>query len=169
MNNPDEVLDRLLNGLRNAEPPAGMETRILQAIGSRVPARSSWCLHAVVAGCLSLAAMWCIATVNLPAPPAMLMYNPPVVVPEITSEAAVRRVQAVKHPHAAPVQVASFPAPPLPLTEQEKLLLRLAHQRDARNEAALNPALHAAQMAKANEQFQQFFDIDDKEMRRKLE
>ena len=169
MNNPDEVLDRLLKGLRNAEPPAGMETRILQAMGTRATARSSWRLHAVVVGCLSLAAMWFVATVNVPAPPAILMYTPPLAVPQITSEPAVRRVQAVKRSHVVPVQVASFPAPPLPLTEQEKLLLRLAHQRDASNESALNPALHAAQMAKANDQFQQFFDIDDKEMRRQIE
>ena len=34
---------------------------------------------------------------------------------------------------------ASFPAPPLPLTEQERLLLRLAHRGDPENMAILNP------------------------------
>ena len=66
-------------------------------------------------------------------------------------------------------QAASFPAPPLPLTEQESLLLRLAHRRDRTTIAMLNPAVQAAQTAKATEQFQQFFDIDPTEMRSQIE
>ena len=66
-------------------------------------------------------------------------------------------------------QATSFPAPPLPLTEQEKLLLRLAHRRDPENMAILNPDLRAAQTAKATEQFQQFFEINAKEMRSQSE
>jgi hypothetical protein len=169
MNNPDEVVDRLLKGLRDADAPAGMESRIRQAMESRVPARSIWQLHAALAVCLSLAAAWCIATIKVSPLPELPMYNPQVVATEITAEPEVHPAHAVKRALAAPVYVASFPAPPLPLTEQERLLLHLAHKHDASNSAALNPALHAAQMAKANEQFQHFFDIDDKEMRSQIE
>jgi hypothetical protein len=43
----------------------------------------------------------------------------------------------------------------LPLTEQERLLLRLAHRGDADTTAILNPDVRAAQTAKATQQFQQ--------------
>jgi hypothetical protein len=66
-------------------------------------------------------------------------------------------------------QAASFPAPPLPLTEQEKLLLRLAHRRNPEDTAILNPAVQSAQSAKATEQFQQFFAINPTEMRSQIE
>jgi hypothetical protein len=169
MNHSDEVLDRLLKGLRDAEPPRGMEARILRAMESPAPARMKWRLCAAVAACVSLAAAWAIATIKLPPLPGLPMYNPQVLAMEIASKPAVHRARAVKPAHATPVQLASFPAPPLPLTDQEKLLLRFAHRPDASNSAALNPAAREAQMAKSNEQFQHFFDIDDKEMRNQIE
>jgi len=66
-------------------------------------------------------------------------------------------------------ELASYPAPPLPLTEQERLLLRLAHRHDVRSVAILNPDLEAAESAEAAKQFQQFFAIDAKEMRNESE
>jgi hypothetical protein len=66
-------------------------------------------------------------------------------------------------------QATSYPAPPLPLTEQEKLLLRLAHRGDVQDMALLNPDLRAAQSAAATKQFQQFFEIDATEMRNESE
>jgi hypothetical protein len=78
-----------------------------------------------------------------------------------------------KHAHAVTptlnLRSASFPAPPLPLTEQEKLLLRLTRRRNPEDTAILNPAVQAAQSAKANEQFQQFFGMNDTEMRNQIE
>jgi hypothetical protein len=70
---------------------------------------------------------------------------------------------------APELRAASFPAPPLPLTEQEKLLLRLAHRRNPEDTAILNPAAQAAQSAKANDQFQQFFGMNATEMRNQIE
>jgi hypothetical protein len=171
VNQTDEIVDCLLKGLRNAEPPAGMEARILHAMESRATKSANWRPYATVAACLSLAAMWCIATVKLPPPPAMPMYNPSLTATQLPStQPRLHRVSSpAKRTPPAPAQLASFPAPPLPLTDQEKLLLRLAHQRDATNMAALNPAVHDAQIAKANEQFQKFFDIEDQEMRRQSE
>jgi hypothetical protein len=93
--------------------------------------------------------------------------------PQRSNGAALRQLPPVKHPHDAPAagetQTASFPAPPLPLTEQERLLLRLAHRGDADNMAILNPDARAAQTAKAAEQFQQFFAINATEMRSQSE
>jgi hypothetical protein len=51
----------------------------------------------------------------------------------------------------------SYPAPPMPLTEQEKLLLRIAHRRDAVELAMLEPMLRIVQEAEEKEEFQRFF------------
>jgi len=40
--NSDEAIDRLLTGLRNAEPPQGMERRVLEAAQARVAERNGW-------------------------------------------------------------------------------------------------------------------------------
>jgi hypothetical protein len=82
---------------------------------------------------------------------------------------AVRRHRTHTVPAVRETQEASFPPPPLPLTEQERLLLRLAHRGDAQNMALLNPDVRAEQTAKATEQFQQFFAINAEEMRSQSE
>lgn len=64
------------------------------------------------------------------------------------------------HPQAAALhstRLASFPAPPLPLTPQEKLLLRVAHAQNPQQSPTLNPALRASLAARDNENFQIFF------------
>ena len=81
----------------------------------------------------------------------------------------VRRPRTQDLPAVGQTQEASFPAPPLPLTEQERLLLRLAHRGDPENMAILNPKVREAQTAKATEQFQQFFAINATEMRNQSE
>jgi hypothetical protein len=68
-----------------------------------------------------------------------------------------------------PTQTPGFPAPPLPLTAQEKLLLRLAHRNDAPDMNLLNRDVQAQQSAKATLQFQQFFGMDDNQMRSESE
>jgi hypothetical protein len=91
----------------------------------------------------------------------------------VTLNGAVVRQLPAKRRHDAPAvgesQTASFPAPPLPLTEQERLLLRFAHRGDPDSMAILNPEVRAAQTAKATEQFQQFFEINATEMRTQSE
>ena len=51
----------------------------------------------------------------------------------------------------------SYPAPPMPLTEQEKLLLRIAHRRDPVELAMLEPLLRSVQDAEEKAEFQKFF------------
>ena len=61
---------------------------------------------------------------------------------------------------AAPVETrtASFPAPPLPLTDQERLLLRIVHKRDPVELAELNPVLRAARAEEDKREVQRFFE-----------
>ena len=87
----------------------------------------------------------------------------------MASRVPVKRPPARDVSAVAETQTAGYPAPPLPLTEQEKLLLRLAHRGDAENMDILNPDVQAAQSAKATEQFQQFFGINPTEMRSESE
>jgi hypothetical protein len=54
-------------------------------------------------------------------------------------------------------QAASFPAPPMPLTEQERLLLRLVHKVDPVEIAMLDPRVRAIEDAEEKEEFQRFF------------
>jgi len=193
MKDADGTIERLLAGLRDAEPPAGIERRILEALDGMeareaVASASLWHLPFRPA-----IAMLLVCTVILMAgiavhqhrhAPANLSHStradlrqstrPEVVVQKAPT--VPRRTTSrtpVKHPRDAPAagetQTASFPAPPLPLTEQERLLLRLAHRGDADNMAILNPDTRSAQTAKATEQFQQFFDINATEMRSQSE
>ena len=55
------------------------------------------------------------------------------------------------------MQAASFPAPPMPLTAQERLLLRLAHKVDPVEMATLDPKFRAMQEAEEKAAFQRFF------------
>jgi hypothetical protein len=100
-------------------------------------------------------------------PPVPVAQKEPTVHRRMAARVSVRRpgdVSAVEE-----TQSASYPAPPLPLTEQEKLLLRLAHRRDPQNMAILNRDERATQSAKATEQFQQFFGMKPAEMRSEIE
>jgi hypothetical protein len=55
------------------------------------------------------------------------------------------------------MQAASFPAPPMPLTEQERLLLRMVHRTDPVELAMLDPKLEAIRDAEEKAEFQSFF------------
>jgi hypothetical protein len=50
-----------------------------------------------------------------------------------------------------------FPAPPLPLTEQERLLIRLVHRDDPVQLAQLTPAAREADLQRDREQVREFF------------
>jgi hypothetical protein len=55
------------------------------------------------------------------------------------------------------MQAPSFPAPPMPLTEQERLLLRIARKVDPVEMAMLDPKVRALQDAEEKAEFQRFF------------
>jgi hypothetical protein len=206
MRDAERTIERLLAGLRDAEPPGGMEHRILEALdgmGAREVAASTslWRrpLRPALAVLLACAVIVMVAfTVQqrkhipgqqlVPLKPKNGLNGAPNIFsslqvgqkPERASvDQKVRSTRQttsripVKPSQDAPAvgetQRASFPAPPLPLTEQERLLLRLAHRGDSGTAAILNPDARAAQTAKAAEQFQQFFAINATEMRSQSE
>lgn len=197
MKDAEETIERLLTALRDAEPPAGIERRILrtlegmearEALASaslwRWPVLPSW-LRPAMAIPLACAVILMVAVANYqhrlpssvvrtPSPEtqgrrATVTERPTVVLRRMEAHVAVRR----HHNHAAPAvretQEASFPAPPLPLTEQERLLLRVARRGDAENVDLLIADVRAAQTAKNTEQFQHFFEMNDEEMRKQSE
>jgi hypothetical protein len=184
MRDADETIDRLMAGLRDAEPSPGMERRVLDAMEAHHATRSAWFLRPSVAASLvcaaALGASLIVATrVNQPAhTPAnadVRQHTQPVAVAHkapVEPRRPVARVTA-RHPRDLPAvrdaQASGFPAPPLPLTEQERMLLRVAHRNEAKNKALLNPDLQAAQSAKNTEQFQHFFEINAEEMRSQSE
>jgi hypothetical protein len=198
MRDAERTIEKLLAGLRDAEPPGGMEHRILEALdgmgASEAAASASlWRrpLRPTLAMLLACAVILMVAfTVQqrkhvpgqqlVPLKPKNGLNGAPNIVSSLRVSqkpqhaAADQKVQSPpKRPQDAPAvgetQTASFPAPPLPLTEQERLLLRLAHRGDSDTTAILNPEVRAAQTAKATDQFQQFFAIDATEMRSQSE
>ncbi len=56
------------------------------------------------------------------------------------------------------MRAASLPEPPMPLTEQEKLLLRVVHRSDPVELAMLNPEMEARREAEGAAEFQKFFE-----------
>ncbi len=179
MKDAEKTIEKVLTGLRVAEPPPGIERRILDAMEARqsAPFPAPWGWRIAVGLCAAaIAALWIVTiTVRRQQPVLQNHIERVATAPTATPHTAPmiprgpRRVHATRRTPPAHPQPVSFPAPPLPLTQQEKLLLRLAHQRDANNMAVLNPDAQAAQMAKATTQFQQFFAIDPKEMRKQIE
>ena len=188
MKNAGETIERVLSGLRVAEPPTGMHRRIHDAMQTHEVVGStaslSWRVWnwraAVAAGVLAMAALW-IVTITVPRHPPEVIHlsanrsanrsasrSAGVVARQASTPPLAPTRTAIRKP-AAHIQPVSYPAPPLPLTEQERLLLHLAHSRDANNMAVLNPEMRSAQTAKATIDFQHFFDIDPKEMRSQLE
>jgi hypothetical protein len=184
MRDVDGTIERLLAGLRDAEPPGGMERRILEVLdgmGAREVAASTslWRrpLRPAIAMLVACIVILMVAfTVQqrkhvpgqqfVPLKPKPGLNGAPNIVSSLRGgQKAHQRVRS----HRGTTQTASFPAPPLPLTEQEKLLLRLAHRGDSDSTAILNPDVRAAQTAKATEQFQQFFAINAEEMRSQSE
>lgn len=61
------------------------------------------------------------------------------------------------------VNAPSRPAPPLPLTRQEKLLVRFVHTHTPEELAAIDPAKWAAQDEQQRAEFNRFFRLLTKE------
>jgi hypothetical protein len=181
MRDVDETIERLMAGLRDAEPSPGMKRRILEAMEAPHATPSPWLSRRSMAASLACAAtlaasLIVVTRISQPSHPPtnaaeVRQRTQPVAVAHkdpIGPRRSAPRVPARRPrdlPAVSDVQAASYPAPPLPLTEQERMLLRVAHRDDAKNKALLNPGLQAAQSAKNTEQFQHFFEINAEEMR----
>ena len=187
MKDPDRTIENLLAGLRDAEPPPGMHHRILNTMVARRATTHSprRLLHPAIA--MSLACALAITiwvhhhrripgnlrsyTTNVDAPRT----KPPQTVADRRPREHRRSISRVllRSTHTSEVsyaeQTPGFPAPPLPLTQQEKLLLHLAHRKDAEDMNLLNPNVQAQQSAKATQQFQECFEMNAEQMRSESE
>jgi hypothetical protein len=172
MNKPDEAIDKLLAGLRDAQAPQGLERRILEGLEHRAAQRWSWNprLNWAVAGSLviaiTLVASMHRSTRGTPQPPDQA--QPRELATARTDAASTPGIHSVRTPRidrlsakVAPAETAmepGFPAPPMPLTDQEKMLLRLAHRADPAEEIAiLTSDGKAIRDAEADAEFNAFF------------
>ena len=168
----DDAIDQALALLRNAQSPECLEARVLASL------RHSESRQATAAAALSrrwLPAALTLATVSAALlllrtsthPSTPVLAPPPVSQPASlrpatlsSSPSSTRRTHALRSrtsPLPAPVQLASFPAPPAPLTEQEKLLLKIAHRGDQDDMNLLNPETAARELAQNMAEFDHFF------------
>ena len=184
--NPDHNIDRVLDALRNAAPAAGMERRIVNVleIEARRSAlsvqskRTVWrraaacCAGLVAAVVIGAFALRHSAPVVLTAPTASAQpsTDSPSTAetrPEVTRTApAARTHSAAVQRSAEPrrVEVAgsedtlvSHPAPPIPLTEQERILLRYARYGNTGDLAQISNERKAAKEDQEKQEFQAFF------------
>jgi hypothetical protein len=156
--NTDERIDRALGLLGKAEAPAGMEDRLLRRIAertsTRTPARWQPRRLAFAAGVSIAALAVAVALLHHRGAPAVGL---PIVAqtqpaPQPASvparphpQPAARRVLSAKPAPASVAELTSFPAPPAPLTDQEKMLVRLAKAQERAMETA--PQLAKAKQA----------------------
>jgi len=187
MKDPDRTIENLLAGLRDAEPSTGMHHRIVDAmVAGRATVYSArprlQPAIAISLACALAITIWVQHHRHIPANLRSYTTNvdvPRTKPPQTTADRTPREPRRttpralLKPTRASEVSYAQespgFPAPALPLTEQEKLLLRLAHRHDAQDVTLLNRDVQAQQSAKATQQFQQFFGMDSNEMRSESE
>ncbi len=173
----EEIVQRVLQSLRDAAPPDGMESRILSTVRHRAsampaPSRSRW-RTASLSGGVVLAGVACalfftayrkppqaafprsqavsIESVNQPVTPPLVVTRQP---PKPPSR---KERFGTASPPQETLTMVSYPAPPMPLTEQEKLLLRLAHKGDPVQLAMLDPVQREATYAQERAEVQSFF------------
>lgn len=179
MNDIDRNLETVLRGLREAQPDASLELRITQALReaheeAAVSWWRSWWVGLGVAGAVAVCAIFAIllrpervrksTDVSLVAPTlrSVVKQPSPAVPKDLPSPGRVlvhREVRAVvaQRTGADNPQLEDFPAPPLPLTEQERLLIRLAHRDDPVQLARLGPGPRDDRYQAEKDQVSEFF------------
>ena len=184
MKNPDEAIDRVMAGLRDAQAPEGMEQRILQGMreqtmnSSHGSAARPWGWSLALASVVAAAvfAVWVHRARHdaTESSARQAVANPVLVAPRVTHEIAVKTALPIKRSahlktrHVAAVDndalavsemlAPSQPAPPVPLTEQEQLLRRVVRSSDPQELAMLEPEARAAQLEKEKAEVRRFFE-----------
>ncbi|HEX4154065.1 MAG TPA: hypothetical protein VHY48_00500 [Acidobacteriaceae bacterium] len=196
MKNADEAIDKVLAGLRNAEPAPGIEHRALEAARNRqmarpprrmtlMPALCGVALAALIVAALAVRmshrrvpqSLTNRAPLNAvhPAAPQPLLSSARV--PALRPEAQ-RMQRAESRPRSTSARLVagddpdalalremrapSHPAPPMPLTAQEKVLREIARAPDPQQVVLLDPVLRERQEAAANADFQRFLNSQQK-------
>ena len=185
-NERDERLERLLVGLGTARADSGFERRVLHGVALRSQAtparRSPWAWAASLACAVGVGVAVHGLHRSAPERPQVAalptLHGSVTPVPTSLSQtfrdgvaegvpARRQRVMANAN-RLLPVTIrgaepsaneamTSFPAPPLPLTEQERLLLRIAHKADPVEMAMLDPAVRAKHDAEDVADYREFF------------
>src|SRR5262249_46476779 len=134
----DQLLDSLLANYANAEPRPGLETRLLATVReARTSSTRSWHIWqwllagtGVVAMAVAVSAVYYSRLAELPPPPRIQVTGPPTLPPTIKVSGQDAKLHQQKLrieilPLVAHVDVRQevFPTP-IPLSEQERLLLR---------------------------------------------
>jgi len=184
MNHSDQDLKRILEAFRDAEPPRAMQQRVLAAVEQRSDAPLlifpwSFASLTVAAVVVLVVAIYFVPRGlhghSASAMPAELSVSQvvspvprPLVIPNSARASAhVRVVTASRRSHQllcdcdptalAEANAPSLPAPELPLTEQEKLLRRVARHPDSVQVAQLTAAAREASLAADHDDFKKFF------------
>jgi hypothetical protein len=215
MNNSEEAMEKVLAGLRDAEAPAGMERRILNALEERVAGRSRpgwrqmlpvWLVvpaRPIAVGCLVCGvALAGLLAVVLAVPAIRRLGHAPAqakksaasvgslasgalgvdaknVVPASsrlggqfpgerkgegkTNAGSTETMLDSDSVALEDLHAPSRPAPPMPLTEQERLLLRLVHKDDPVELAMLDSKVRDLQELEDKAEFQRFFGQSTKQ------
>jgi hypothetical protein len=169
MNQSEQNIHAVLEGLRTAQPSEDFELRLQTALrdahrqSSATRSRPQW--NFVAWACALAAGVAIAVTVSLrhthqpqtlqpttAAAPANTFVPPPA---SPHRHAAVTR-HAVQ-PSKPLVQEASFPAPPMPLTQQERLLLKLARHDSPVVLIALSTTAREAAFEQEKQQVETFF------------
>ena len=179
----EDAIRQVLEGLRDVETPIGMERRILDAVQDRAlvrPARMPLRGWSAVLACAMVALLvipMAYRGVRRPVQPnthsvsagvsktavdSTPKREPPVAaVQSVRLKTNAKRAKLMRDSESAELRemhAASFPAPPMPLTAQEKLLLRIAHHGAPEELAMLNQEMRDKREADSNSEFQRFFE-----------
>ncbi len=168
---PDDAIDQALAILRNAPSPEGLEARVLALLHHHEPLSPAtgsysrrWLPAALtLATAAALIATLIFRTSTHASIPALAPVSHPISLHAATHSflpPLARRTHTLRTPTPpipAPFQLTSYPAPPAPLTEQEKLLLEIAHRGDREDFELLNPETVTRELAQNMAEFDHFF------------
>jgi len=178
MKNSQDAMDRVLTGLRDVSAPEGMEQRLRAAMESRAAAKAgwqwrSWSIGLAAAVVLVAAVVVSLRPHKVPTQAVEAVERPlalptfAAALPTQKRNTEILRVAQndlgrgvhgdIAPPSVQAMDTGGIPAPPMPLTEQERLLLRLAHRTDATELTPLNAEARARQNAEFDAEFQEFF------------
>jgi hypothetical protein len=187
MKNPEEAIGKVLAGLRAAEASPGMERRILAAVEKRAAQRPAatprWAWSVAMAGVAAASLFIAITAIHrhehpltqaqqhiLPAEPArdaqpatLLSQKPIEYIKAAAPRRTATRIRAEEAVLLSDLRAPSHPAPEAPLTNEEKLLLRVVHSGDPQLIAMLNPEIRAKREAESEAEFQKFAEQSGKE------
>lgn len=145
----DERIDQALKTLSSAEAPECLEQRVLRRLETQrveAPQGRRWLIPACALGACAVVALVVGIRFHRASPvplvPAAANALPSQDLARSGALIASRRSIPLRRPHLVmkPTVEASYPAPPAPLTEQERLLVKLAQVRQRQATQAIEIA-----------------------------